>query len=343
MKAKTFGLDIGTSSIKAVLLDKNGNLISLDSIISAPSASKGLMSESPIDQQMLADSIKKMLASANIDTLDVNVSLPQNQVYSKIVEMPELSEQELQAALKWEMEQHIPLPLDQVKTDWQILEHREKDGKKTMNVLIVAAPLVVLNKYDKILTLAGLIPQAIETEIISVCRALLPFLNASGSDLLIHIGASTTDVAVIRNKIINLVFSIPLGGIAITRAISVDLGVDLAQAENFKKAYGLSQEVLEGKVGKSLSPVLESITEDIKKAILLFKEKNNNEEIKQIILSGGSSLLPGIDIFFTNTFGIQVVIGNSWQANNINNVPPEILKEGASYNVVTGLALRDLL
>ena len=70
-------------------------------------------------------------------------------------------------------------------------------------------------------------------------------------------------------------------------------------------------------------------------------EKNNNEEIKQIILSGGSALLPGIDVYFTNMLGIQVVIGSGYDVHAIQNVPEEIKNDAPSYNVVVGLALRD--
>src|SRR5207244_3407216 len=120
------------------------------------------------------------------------------------------------------------------------------------------------------------------------------------------------------------VFYVSLGGVAITRALSADLGIDLHHAEDLKKAYGLTQEVFEGKIGKSLLPILQAIVGDIKKAILQYKEKNNNEDIKQIILSGGSSLLPGLDVYFTNVLGTQVVLGNCWDINSIQNVPVEI-------------------
>lgn len=342
MKFKAFGLDIGASSIKAVWLAKNNNKYSLESIVSTPASSKGVYSEAFFDQQILGESIKKMVSDANIGTPNVNISMPQSQVFLKVIEMPELSERELQAAIIWEMEQQVPMPFDQVKTDWQILEHRERNGERMEEILLVAAPLNLLEKYAKVINLAGLSMQAIETEIISVHRTLMPLLSESGADLVINLGASTTDIAITRNKIINIVFSVPLGGIAITRAISTDLGIDIMQAENFKRAYGLSKEAFEGKIGKSLIPILESIVSDIRKAMLLFREKNGNESIKQVILSGGSALLPKIDTFFTDALDTQVVIGNGWQINNIENVPQEVLIDSPSYNSVLGLALREI-
>lgn len=343
MKSKTFGLDIGSTSVKAVWLGRDRDANILESIVSSPASSKGIFSEAFFDQQVLAESIKKMVSEANIGTSMVNISLPQSQVFLKVVEMPQLSERELQAALVWEIEQQIPMSFDQVKTDWEILEYKDIGGRKVVEILIVAASLNLLDKYAKVLKLAGFSGQSVETEILSVHRTLLPILNEKGADMIIHLGASTTDIAITMNKIINIVFSVPLGGIAITRAISTDLGIDIMQAENFKRAYGLSKDAFEGKIGKSLIPILESIIGDIKRSILLFREKNTNQTVKQVILSGGSALLPRIDTFFTDALDTQVVIGNGWQLNNVKNVPQEVLSDGPSYNVVLGLGLRDLI
>lgn len=343
MKSKIFGLDIGSMSIKAALIRKDGGSFFLDAVAASPSTPKGIMSESLVDLQALGEAIKSMLAAANLKVVNVALSIPESQVYTKVIEMPELSEQELTAALKFEMEQYIPLPLDQVRTDWEILGKTERDGKKTMDVMIVAAPLTILQKYEKLMEMTGLTPEVIETEIVSVHRALLPLVNNSDSHAIVHIGATTTNVAMISQGVIKSVFTIALGGLAITRAISVDLGIDLTQAESYKKAYGLNKDAFEGKIGKALSPMLESIIGDIKKSILLFREKNNNESIKQVILSGGSALLPGIDIYFTNSLDTQVVLGNCWSSYNIGNVPHELTPQAPAFNVVVGLALRSLI
>ena len=342
MKSKLFGLDIGTTSIKAASIKNVNGVLSLESIAVAPVTAKGIVSESLIDLQTLADVIKQMLASANIKTNRVALSISESQVYTKVIEMPQLSDQELTAALKFEMEQYIPLPLDKVKTDWQVLGGSDKEGQQTMSVMLVAAPLQTLQKYEKVMEMIGLTPEAIESEIISVHRSLFPLVDKAESNIIVHLGATTTSVAIVKGGIIKMVFSTAQGGLAISRAIAVDLGIDIAQADSYKKAYGLNKDAFEGKIGRALSPIIESIVGDIRKAILLFKEKNNNESIKQIILSGGTALLPGIDAYFTNALGTQLMLGSAFSAHNIGNVPNELQIEGPSYNVVVGLAVRNI-
>ncbi len=337
----TFGLDIGTTSIKAFSLKKGGSSYVIESLGIGPAPQKGILSEAPEDLQAFSEAIKGVIASANIKQKEVNIALPESQVYTKIIEMPSLSEKELAAALKYEMEQYIPLPLDQVKTDWQILGSSGKG--KTTRVLLVAASQSLIKKYESIMDTLGIVPATIETEMLSVHRSLYPLVNTASSNMIVHLGAATTNIAVVENGEIVMVFTVDKGGIAITRAISLDLGIELTQAESYKKAYGLNKDAFEGKIGKSLFPILESILGDIKKTLLLYKDKNPNQPVTQIILSGGSAQLPGIDIYLTNQLNIQVVLGNAFQVYGIKNVPPQVESDSLSFNVVVGLALKDVL
>lgn len=340
---KTFGLDIEINSIKIASIKKDGTGYSVESIAMFPLvASKGLSSESSIDQQMLADSIRECIKNANIKENSVNISLNETQIYTKIIVMPDLSEKELEAALRYEMEQYIPMPLEQVRTDWQILSKNDLGGKKTMNVLLVAAPKNLLEKYEFILKDAGLVIDSIETDVISIHRALFPLVNNPYSSMIVHIGDSSTSVSIVRSGVLATAFSSGLGGIAISRAVSLDLGIDYAQAENYTKTYGFNKETFDGKIGKALVPVLESLVGDLKKAILSYNERSNSEGIKQIILSGDYALIPGIDAFLTNRLNIQVVVGNTFKVYNMKNVPPQIALNAPTFNIAVGLALRDL-
>lgn len=337
----TFGLDIGTTSIKALSIKRGGNTLAIESLGIAPTPMKGIMSESPEDIAKFTDAIKQVVNSAGIKQREVNIALPESQVYTKIIEMPSLSEKELAAALKYEMEQYIPLPLEQVKTDWQILGSSSQS--KSTRILLVAASLALIKKYEQVIDSMGMVPATIETEMLSVHRALFPLVNTQTSNIIVHMGAATTNIAVVENGVVVMVFTVDKGGIAITRAISLDLGIDLSQADSYKKAYGLSKEAFEGKIGKSLFPILESILGDIRKTMLLYKEKNPNQQITQLILSGGSAQLPGVDIYFTNQLNLQVVLGNAFQIYDIKNVPQELASDALSFNVVVGLALKDII
>src|SRR3989344_3473965 len=141
MNKKPFGLNIGTASIKVVWLSyvKEGFL--LDASIISPTPSKGMLSESPLDEEEMARTIGTVVANAKIASKFVNVALPENHVYTKVIEMPILSDKELSSAIFWEAEQHIPVPLANITLAWNVLRRPQKTlSNEKMHVLMVGAP-----------------------------------------------------------------------------------------------------------------------------------------------------------------------------------------------------------
>src|SRR3989304_6815272 len=182
MNKKSFGLDIGDIAIRAVelKLDKGG--FSLSASITSPTPPKGMMSESPLDEEEMGNAIKKALKEAKIDTKSANVALPENQVYTKIVEMPYLSDRELSSAIYWEAEQYIPIPLSNITLAWNVVKRSEKPKQnEKMNVLMVGAPTIIVKKYQKVLFLSGITINTLETEILSTIRALTFNLERNAS------------------------------------------------------------------------------------------------------------------------------------------------------------------
>src|SRR5664279_5513705 len=109
MKSNSFGLDIGTSSIKVVWLNREKNSYVYNSAMKTLTAAQGMQSESPFDQQEMAQQINKLVIDAKITTNNVNVALPDMHVFTKVIDMPVISEKELASAIYWEAEQYICL------------------------------------------------------------------------------------------------------------------------------------------------------------------------------------------------------------------------------------------
>lgn len=343
MNKKPFGLDIGITTIKIVWLShlKDGYL--LDASIISPAPQKGMLSESPLDEEEMARAIGAAVEDAKIVSKFVNVALSENQVYTKVIEMPVLSDKELSSAIFWEAEQNIPVPLSSITLAWNVLKRPQKAvGNEKMQVLMVGAPTMLVNKYQKILSMAGLSVNALETEILSIIRALVLSENFPPS-LIINIGSISTSLAIIRDGIMIFTYSIPTGGMAINRAISTDFGLTPAQAEEYKKSYGVSKEAFGEKIGKATEPILNSILAEVKKALVFYSDKYKDDKpIRQILLTGGTAKLPGIDLFFTNSTNIETATANPWKIIlNQNELPQQILDNGPDYTIAVGLAMRD--
>src|SRR5437660_10959576 len=135
MKNSIFGLDIGSSMIRAVWLSTERHGYLLNAVLSTPTPVNGMLSESPLDQQEIANVIRKMVDDAKIDVKTVTLALPENQVYTKVIEMPQLSDKELASAIYWEAEQQIPVSISELTLDYKILD-RPKNNNETKNMRI---------------------------------------------------------------------------------------------------------------------------------------------------------------------------------------------------------------
>ena len=342
MRTTAFGLDIGMSTTKVVWLDREDDKLTYVSSLTVPTPAQGVQSESPFDQQEMAQIINKLVIDAKITTNNVNIALPENHAFTKIIEMPVLSDSELSSAIYWEAEQYIPVPLDTVTLAWSKLRTLKSSlPEEKMQVLLVAAPKELIKRYQTILDIAGLSIVSVETEILSVARSMLSKHNAPTS-LVANIGTMSTSLGIVQNGLLIFNYSVPLGGVALTRAIASDFGLQLAQAEEYKRVYGLSDKNFGGKVGQAIQPILTSLLTEVKKAMTFYSEKYANEApITQILLTGGGSSLPGLGVYFAQNVGIEAVIANPWTMLNIQGVPKAVESKGPEYAVAVGLALKD--
>src|SRR5581483_2090125 len=223
MNKSAIGLDIGATTIKLVSLDKKNDGFSLRAVTMIPTPPKGMLSESPLDEEEMANAIRKAVTSSGSDSKSVNIALPENQVYTKVLEMPVLSDRELKSAIFWEAEQYIPVPLTNITLTWNVLQRPTKaTPTDKMQVLMVGAPTLLINKYQKIITMAGFSISAMETEILSSVRALISGQNPP--TIVVNIGGVSTSIAIVRGNVLVLTYTMSVGGTALSRAIATDLG-----------------------------------------------------------------------------------------------------------------------
>jgi len=335
------GLDIGSHNVKLIELatDKNGT--TLLAAGSMPTPSKSVSSNLEIDQQALAHLIRELMKGTGAKSTEVNISLPEAQVFTRVIEMPALSSRELTSAIKWESEQYIPLPLDQVNMDFSILSDGKDSANGKIKVLLVAAPKALTDRYMQIMELAELTPISAETEIIALSRSLVRSAPTVPNVMILSFGAQTTDIAILRKGILMFTRSMSAGGDAITRALSESLDFTILQAEAYKKTYGLEKNILEGKIVAVVKPVMETIIGEIKRAIGFFEETYKNEHIGVILLTGGNAKLPGLIPYMAEHTGIEVQQGNPWVGIRKDPRFGVLNAEGPLFAVAIGLALRE--
>lgn len=338
-----FGLDIGNSSIKLVHLQKDNQSAKLLAYGLAPTPGNGMVSEADFDKEAMVEVIKRLVKETKVNTNQVITSLAESQIFTRVIDMPPMSDKELASAIRYEAEQYIPRPLAEVSLRWQILNKGEKEKNAKMEILLVAAPLNVIDKYSEVLMKADLKPIAMETDLLAQARALVGNNPYSPTTMIISIGSTNTDLSIIKGGAVSFTRSILTGGNTLTRAIASDLSLEYEQAEQYKRTYGLLEDQLEGKVMSAIKPTFEVITNEIKKAIAFYQTKNSNDQVKRIVLAGGTAKLPGLLIFLANALGIEVQVGDPWF--NIKKEPSiesQLAEDAPLYSVAVGLALKEI-
>jgi len=334
------GLDIGSFSIKAVVLSHKTKPVSLVSFGSIASPQPGITSENPFDLEAEAKAIKTLLTSIKAPDVPLVLAMPESKIFTRVIsDLPFLSDEELASSIKYSAEEFVPLPADQVNLFWQVI-NRSKPQNNT-SVFVVASPKNTVNKYLKVLDMVKLKPLALETELIAATRALVGNNPYAPTTLIVHMGSHSTDFAVVSKGLILLTRSIGTGGMALTRAISQYLNFEPIQAEEYKKVYGLLEDQLGGKIYEVLKPLIDIILSEAQRVIQSFQSKNVQNPIKRVVLSGGGAKLPGLVIYFANTLGLEIQEADPWYFISKDKSLQTKLVDSAQYTIAVGLALRE--
>jgi len=302
------GIDIGENSIKMVELVNRKNVFFLKSYAISANLSPVSQSENATSPEVIAELIKKELLGMKTKNRSVAFSINQSTVFTRVLEMPQMSDIELASAINWEAESYIPLPIGQVRFEWQVMKrYDDASGQKRMDVLLIAVPKTLIDRYYKIAELSGIEIKILEPENVSLMRALSLFHLDKTLNIIVNFGESKTDIIVNSYGDISFVRSVPNGGRALTRAISKNLEISEDQAENYKIAYGFDTKKLGGAVYNAIFPPFQNILEEIRRAIVFQENKDQTRKITSIVLCGGGSNIPDINIAISTAFNTEVL------------------------------------
>lgn len=332
-----FGLDIGTSSIKAVQLRKAFGKYELVSFGGAPVPEGISQSDSNIDKKKMAEEIKKLVHSMHLVTKNVIVSLPGSAIFTTIINVPKMPMAELKKAVHYQAEQNIPLKISEVKIDWQVVG--EVPSKNELMVMIIAAPDAKTQKMADLCELSGLELVAVETNSVAAARSLM---TNDPLYAVVDIGTYTTEITIVRSGIVTLSRTVPVGGQVITRAIAQNLGLDEDQAEQFKRKFGIEQDKMEGQLYQASKSILKNLKEEVERSMKYYSDQSGGN-ISLIKLTGGGSRTLGIQGYLAESLGVNVVYGNPWgMVVHRPDVTNQLQGNAPDFAVAVGLAMRGL-
>lgn len=338
------GLDIGLSSIKGVVLSAKDHPPKLLTLSKISSPQPGIVSDADLDLEAVANAIKSLIAELKPPSKDTIIALPESRIFTRVIyDFPYLSNDELAQAIRYAAEEFVPMPIQDVNLNYQIIFRSPQKGPKSRTIVfVVASPKSLVDKYLKVMQLADLKVISVETELIAASRALVGSNPYSPTTLLVQLGATNTDFAVISEDLILLTRSISTGGIAMTRAIAQNFNFELIQAEEYKKVYGLLEDQLEGKLFQVLKPIADILVNEAKRVIQAHESQNRQRPVKRVVLTGGGAQLPGLVRYVATALGLEVQEADPWLGISVDPaIKGRLIAEGASYTIAVGLAMRE--
>ncbi len=315
---ESFGLDIGDRSLKAAYIKKRGataRLISWGTLPVAP----GILEQGEIKKpDELAGLIRQVIKSAQgktISTPYVNACLPETHSFIKLLTLNTAHDGELPALVREDLPNHIPISIDELYLDWQIVERL---NDKQVQVLVGAVPKTIADSYAACLAAAGLEPVSLQIEAEAIARALLPQADLPKTSIaLVDIGATRSSFICFDHGSIQFTITMDIAGDKITNLIKDKLNLTGAEAEKAKQICGLDNKVGEGIVMEIVKAVVDDLVNAIGKNIAYYGEHfPRASPITSIILCGGGARLPNLK----ESLGAKLGTINIYRGNALINL-----------------------
>jgi type IV pilus assembly protein PilM len=303
------GLDIGSTSVKAVELKATGKSYRVVAIASEPVPPDAIVDGAIMDGGAVADAIRRLFDNnKGFKAKDVAVSLSGSAVIVKKISLPVMTEAELAESIYWEAEQYIPFDIQDVNLDYQILNAgtgAESEG--TMDVLLVAAKKEKIADYTGVIGQAGRVAVVVDVDAFALQNAyeINYGIDPAAVVVLLNAGASATNINILHGDQSVFTRDISIGGNAYTEALQRELSLPFETADALKRGLPV-----DGTTYDDARPVLRAVTEnvmlEIQKTFDFFKATASSDKIDRIMLSGGASRAEAFTEMLTDRFDAPV-------------------------------------
>jgi len=338
-----FALDIGTNAVRVVQLSSTGpENWSLQHYGYAPVDEKITSSNSAEGMRRLGEVIMTAVGQSGIREKNVVIGMPSSKTFTTVIDVPMMPESELKNTIKYQIDQYIPMAINEAKVDWALLGQSLHDPKQ-QEVLLASTANTYAEERLEFIEGLGFNVIAAEPDSIAMVRSLLPN-GINDARLILDMGERSTDLAITFGGSPRLVRSIPTGLGSLIKAAVQNLNVQEDQARQFILKFGLAPDRLEGQVYRSIESTLDNFAAELVKSIKFFQTRYPNTPVGGILLSGFSAIVPQFGAYVTAKTGVVSSVANPWQRVKVAQSDQQQLGSIASeFATVIGLAQRKKL
>ncbi len=355
------GIDIGSSSIKAVQLKRKGNKAVLETygeLSLGPYSGTDIGRSTNLPTDKIIEAMKDLLNEKEvaITTRECGIAIPFHASLLKVIQMPRVKEKELASMIPIEARKYIPVPISEVSLDWSIIPKLETKGENqeayedykkdepkpavgTDDILLVAIHNNIINDYKQIISSTGLDASFFEIELFSSMRSVLD--EGLRSIMIIDMGAASTKIYIVERGVLRSSHIVNRGSQDITDNIARQNNMTFEEAEVAKRALGLTSGG-EVKIDEAVTVSSDFVFSEINRVMFEYQSQTKSD-IEKIILIGGGAALKGLIEIAKEALHSEVILGDPFSKVEAPAFLEEILREtGPQFAVSVGLALRKL-
>jgi type IV pilus assembly protein PilM len=298
MAKGSIGLDIGTSAVRAAeVRGREPAVLTRLAQLALPAGA--VIGGEIADSEAVADVVRDLWRQGEFRGKRVALGVANQNVVVRQVDVPQMEEAELAGALRYQVQDYIPISIDDALLDFMILEEFVGDeGQPMMRVLAVAAQKDMVSTMMAVLDRAGLEPTAVDLSPLAAVRALVEpvpsLLNEPHAEAIVDIGAGVTNVVVHESGLPRFVRILPSGGNDITNALVAELKMSVEDAELQKRALGLQPEGSSVEAGPAT--VIEqravAFIDDVRRSLDFYQSATEQAKITRVLVTGGGAQLP---------------------------------------------------
>ncbi len=327
-------VDLGTNLIKVVVTNRKGVITQT---VAAPNNLGFNVPLKPNQVETLSSLLKNVFSEHKLPKKNLRIAMPEHYVSTQVIEIPTLTDAELASSVRWQAQQYIPIPKEELSLNYQVLYRPEKKNLaiQNMRVLLVGINQNHLNSLVTAYTKADLETSVLETESIALLRNL-PTVAEDSACVLVNFGANQMDLTIVRGGELAMVISHQAGSTMITKALMNAFNLPLDKAEEYKRSCGFDAQQLDGKIANAIVPVAQILISNIKNTISFYNDKNSLQAINQIYTCGGGTLIPGFNQLLAANLNLPVEPLAVF--TGLTGAIPEA--DQAMFAVATGLAKR---
>ena len=337
------GVDIGSSSVKAVELRGKGGDFQLLSL-----GYEGLQPDSVVDGQIMelnavSTAIGNIFNEHKIKTTQVAAGVNGHSVIVKNIVLPQMTEDELQESFAWHAEEHIPFDISDVNLDY----HVTGSTPDAIQVLLAACKRDKVANLKQTIQLAGKQPAVIDVDAFALqnCYELNYDPQPGHIVALLNIGASTTNINILNGARSVFTRDASFGGNQYTSLLQKELGLTFDQAERVKRGMPVPDDVEHREIEPILDTVSDILALEIQKTMDFYRAtvEDGESAVQRILVSGGGSKLKGLVEFLSKRFEMPVEMFDPFRKIRVDSrgFDPEYMREIVpEMAIAVGLALR---